>query len=96
MYSPTLRRAPEGLGLPFEQILTDFILPVGATVGGALATRLITGPSTPSQKDIEAQMKLQTQLEIQRMMAAEQSTSDLAKSLLPVGAVVLGLVLLLR
>ena len=69
-----LERDRAGLGfIPFSQLLETIILPIGATAGGALATRLIAGSSSPSQKDIEAQLKLQAQLDIQRMQAQQQT-----------------------
>lgn len=87
----------DGLGL--APWIIPVLTSVGATVAGALTTRLLSGPSSPSQKDIEAQMKLQTQLDIQRMMAAQQvqqqQTSELGSYLLPALGVV-ALVMLLR
>lgn len=93
MYGPALRQ-PDGLG-GFADILANVILPVGGAIGGALATRLVMGPSTPSQKDLEAQMKLQTQLDIQRSMVQQQQTMEFAQYLVPAAAI-LGLVLILR
>lgn len=84
----------DGLGI------ADWVIPlitsVGASVGGALATKLIL---SPKKKDVEAQMKLQTQLDIQRMMAGQQiqqqQTAEVGSYLLPALGVV-ALVMLLR
>jgi hypothetical protein len=74
------------------------ILAVATTAGSAVATRLITGPSTPSQKQIEAQLKLQHELEIQRMLEQqkiqERQVDQLAQyAPLALGALVLVAVL---
>lgn len=78
--------------------LSYLVLPIGASVGGALATKYIVGGS-PSQKDIEKQMKLQQQLEIQRMVQQQavqsQQTQEVGSYLLPALGVV-ALVMLLK
>ena len=100
MYTPLERdRAGLGFVVPWDQLLSSVILPIGATAGGALATRLIAGSSSPSQKDIEAQLKLRAQLDIQRMQAQQhtqqQQTESLMRYALP-AAGVFALVMLLR
>lgn len=89
-------RNPEGLGLPW---FIPVIAAIGASTGSALAHRLISGPSSPSQKDIEKQLKLEQQLEIERQMQAaaiqQQQTEQLGKLLMPALGLV-ALVMLLR
>lgn len=90
------RREPEGLGLPW---FIPIIAAVAGTVGSAAASRLISGPSSPSQKDIEEQIKLQHQLEIQRMFEQQriqqQQVQQLSSVALPALALI-GLVMILR
>lgn len=71
MYAPrpTVRQ-PDGLGLPF--FLIPLLVGIAGSVGSAVATRLISGPSSPSQRQVEEQMRLQHQLEIQRMLQQQQ------------------------
>lgn len=84
----------DGLGL--APWIIPIVASVGSSVAGALATKWLL---SPKQKDIEAQMKLQTQLDIQRMMAGQQiqqqQTADVGSYLVPALGV-LALVMLLR
>lgn len=77
-------REPDGLGLAFIPML---ILSLAGAIGSAAATRLISGPSSPSQKQIESQLKLQQQLEVERMIQEQQlqqqQVSQLAQYALP-------------
>lgn len=66
---PTFGREPEGLGLFW---LIPIIAAAAGTIGSAVATRLISGPSSPSQKQIEEQLKLQQRLEIEKMVTQQQ------------------------
>lgn len=96
MYVVRRAREPEGLGVAW---LIPLIVGIATSVGGAAATRLISGPSSPSQKQIEEQLKLQQQLEIQRMLEQEriqrQQVEQISKLAIPaIGAV--ALVMLLR
>ena len=85
-------REPDGLGIvPW---LIPLIIGIATAAGGAVATRLISGPSSPSQKQVEAQLKLQSQLEIQRMLEQqkiqERQVDQLAQYVpLALGALVL-------
>lgn len=90
-------RKPEGLGL--APWIVPLLVSIGGTAGGAFATRLIAGPSSPSQKDLEEQIRLQHRLEIQRQMQAaaiqRQQTAQLGSYLMPALGVA-ALVMLLR
>ena len=94
MYSA---RQTEGLGFAFDfgKILTDVIIPVGGTIGSAFAVKLISGPSGPSQKEIEKQIRLQQQFEIQKAVMQQQQTRELMQYALPAAGLV-ALVMLLR
>lgn len=94
MYEPRVTRRPGGLGF-WTDFLTQFVLPVGATTAGALTTRFIARPSSPSQEDVERQIKLQHQLEIERMLVQQQQTGQVASFALPAIGI-LALVMLLR
>lgn len=93
----TVAAPRDGLGI------ADWIVPlltsVGGAVGGAVATRLIIGPSSPSQKEIEKQLKLQAQLDTQRAIQQQaiqsQQVQEVGSYLVPAVAI-LGLVMLLR
>lgn len=88
-------RRDSGLGFAWMPILTGLVLPVGATVSSALATRFISRPSSPSQEEIERQIKLQHQLEIERMLVQQRQTEQVASFALPAIGI-LALVMLLR
>jgi len=79
--------------------LIPILVGAAATIGTTVATRLITGPSSPSQKQVEAQIKLQHQLEIQRMLEQQKIQAqqvDQLASYAPLALGALALVALLR
>lgn len=86
-------RTGDGLGI--APAVLAIIL---AGIGGAstiLATRLAAGASSPKQKDIERQIRLQHQLDLERRAFEQKQTEQMGKFLLPaVGA--FALVMLLR
>lgn len=88
-----VHRDADGLGI--APWLVDLIVGVGGSVSSAVATRLISRPSSPSQKEIEDQIRLQHQLEIERMLMQQQQTEQVAKYALPLVGLV-ALVMLLR
>lgn len=97
MYVLRPAREPEGLGI--APWLIPLIIGIATSAGGAVATRLISGPSSPSQRQVEAQLRLQQQLEIQRMQEQQriqqQQTAQLAQYALPALGLV-AVVMLLR
>lgn len=97
MYAPRSFPGPvassDGLGFPIWAI--GLITSIGATVAGALATKLITKPGSAEQKQIEAQIKAQQQLEVQRLMMEQQTAQQTMSLAVPVlGG--LALIMLLR
>jgi len=93
----TVMAPRDGLGI------ADWVIPllasIGGTVGGAVATRLLVGPSTPTQREVEAAIKAQTRADIERMYAGsqiqQQQVEELGPYLVPALGV-LALVMLLR
>lgn len=87
---------PGGLGISPAALA---IIGIAASTGGSILAARLSRPRTPSQRDLEEQLRLQTELEIQRMQAAQQvqsqHTSELGRYLVPAAAV-LALVMLLR
>lgn len=83
----------DGLGFPIWAI--GLITSVGATVAGALATRWISKPGSEQQRQVEAQIKAQQEMEIRRMMMEQQTTQQTMSLAVPVlGG--LALIMLLR
>ncbi len=93
MYAATRsRREPDGLGI--VPLVAGIIVAV-AGVGGTIAASYIARPRSPSQMERERLLRLQAQLEIDRMTAQQQQTESLMRYALPVAGV-LALVTLLR
>jgi hypothetical protein len=89
-------RQPDGLGLLW---FIPIIAAIAGAVGSAAATRLISGPSSPSQRQIEEQMRLQQRLEIERMLEQErvqQRGTEQIVSYAPLALGAVALVMLLR
>jgi uncharacterized membrane-anchored protein YhcB (DUF1043 family) len=89
-------KEPDGLGLAW---FIPIIVAIAGSVGGAVATRLISGPSSPSQRQIEEQMRLQQRLEIERMLEQEQVQQRQTEQIVSYAPLALGavaLVMLLR
>lgn len=84
-------REPDGLGLAW---LVPLIVSIAGAFGSAAATRLISGPSSPSEKQIEAQLKLTQQLEIQKMVQQQQLQQQQIQQLAQYALPALGLVAL--
>jgi hypothetical protein len=84
-------KEPDGLGIFW---LIPILVAAAASVGTAAATRLISGPSSPSQKQVEAQLKLQQQLEIERMVQQQQLQQQQVQQLAKYALPALGLVAL--
>lgn len=91
MYSDTAAQG-DGLGVVW---FVPLIIAAAASVGGTLLAAKISAGAGPSQKEIEAQIRLQQQLQIEQQTLAHEQTIETAGFLLPaVGA--LALVMLLR
>lgn len=91
MYSNT---AVHGDGLGIAPII-PFIIAAAATIGGSVLAAKIAAGAGPNQQEIEAQIRLQQQLQIERQTLEHEQTLQTASFLLPaVGA--LALVMLLR
>jgi hypothetical protein len=89
-------REPDGLGVLW---FIPIIVAVAAAAGSAAATRLISGPSSPSQRQIEEQMRLQQRLEIERMLEQERIQRGQTEQIVSYAPLALGavaLVMLLR
>lgn len=97
--SPEALRDVEHDGLGFGPLVAGIIAAIVSAAGSAAAQRLISGPSSPSQKQVEAQLKLQSQLEIRRMLEQsriqQQQTDQIAKYALPLLGIA-AVVMLLR
>jgi hypothetical protein len=90
-------REPDGLGI--APVIIGIIAAVASAAGSAVATRLISGPSSPSQRQIEEQMRLQQRLEIERMLEQErvqQRGTEQIVSYAPLALGAIALVMLLR
>lgn len=89
-------REPDGLGVFW---LIPILASMAASVGAAEVTKLISGPSSPKEKDIEAQMKLQAELQakqaVQQQLAQQQQIQQIGQYALPALAIV-ALVSILR
>jgi hypothetical protein len=89
-------REPDGLGLAW------FIPIIAAAVsafGSVAAQRLISGPSSTSQRAVEEQMRLQQRLEIERMLEQERIQRGQTEQIVSYAPLALGavaLVMLLR
>jgi hypothetical protein len=90
-------KEPDGLGI--APIVIGIIAAIATAAGSAVATRLISGPSSPSQRQIEEQMRLQQRLEIERMLEQEQVQQRQTEQIVSYAPLALGavaLVMLLR